>query len=178
MTVNFDYTPEEVRLFNEITDRAFGDIKLEMTVTATFMVVGMLSGNGTGLAEKRYTKLLERWANSAVELHTTICEYAETSEKIIAFLCGNKTDFDFPGGYDYEVSEPFGQWFGDHLLNHEAAPQTEVANKKLSELASDFFMLDEFDRQMLNVFIEGLGGPTEDYEVDLICVPNFFARKP
>ncbi len=129
-------------------------LPVAVSTTATFMIVGMLSEKNTGLSEMRYTKLLERWENGAVELHATLCEYAATSEKIIEFLRENKTDFDFPGVYDYEVSEPFGQWFGDYLLTHDAVPQTGVANAELFELASTFFILSEEEKQRLNVFIK------------------------
>ena len=81
---------------------------------------------------------------------------AETSEKIIEFLRESKTDFDFPGVYDYEVSGPFGQWFGDHLLRHDVIPQTGEANEKLIELVSTFFRLKDEEKQRLNVFIKEL----------------------
>ena len=58
----------------------------DLATTATFMVVGMLREQGVGPTEARYTKLLERWENGAVELHITLYKYAETSEKIIEFL--------------------------------------------------------------------------------------------
>ena len=128
----------------------------DLATTATFMIVGMLREQGVGPTEARYAKLLARWGNSAAELHATLCEYAETSEKIIEFLRENKTDFGFPGVYDYEVSEPFGQWFGDYLLTHDAVPQTGVANAELFELASTFFMLTDEEKHRLSVFIKEL----------------------
>ena len=131
-------------------------LPVAVSTTATFMIVGMLSEKNTGLSEMRYTKLLERWENGAVELHATLCEYAETSEKIIEFLRENKTAFDFHGVYDYEVSEPFGQWFGDYLLRHDVIPQTSDANRELFELTSTFFMLKDEEKQQLNVFIKEL----------------------
>ena len=126
----------------------------DFATTATFMIVGMLSEKNTGLSEMRYANILARWRNGAVELHITLYRYAETSEKIIEFLRKNKTDFNFPGIYDYKVSEPFGQWFGDYLLRHDAAPQIEEANEKLFELVSTFFILSEEEKQRLNVFIK------------------------
>ena len=128
----------------------------DLATTATFMIVGMLSENNTGLSEMRYANILARWENGAVELHATLCEYAETSEKIIEFLRKNKTGFNFPGVYDYEVSVPFGQWFGDYLLTHDAVPQTGVANAELFELASTFFMLTDEEKHRLSVFIKEL----------------------
>ena len=128
----------------------------DLATTATFMVVGMLREQGVGPTEARYANILARWGNGAVELHITLYEYAETSEKIIEFLRENKTDFDFPGVYDYEVSEPFGQWFGDYLLTHDAAPQIEEANEKLFELVSTFFMLNDEEKHRLSVFIKEL----------------------
>ena len=117
-------------------------------------------------SDQRYCSLLTAWARGSLangtlasgtfELHEVLCDYAETSEKIIEFLRDNKTNFDFPGVYDYDVSEPFGQWFGDYLLRHDAAPQIEEANEKLFELVSTFFILSEEEKQRLNVFIKGL----------------------
>ena len=128
----------------------------DFATIATFMIVGMLSEKNTGLSEMRYANILARWGNGAVELHSTLCGYAETSEKIIEFLRESKTDFDFPGVYDYEVSEPFGQWFGDYLLRHDVIPQTSDANRELFELTSTFFMLKDEEKQQLNVFIKEL----------------------
>ena len=128
----------------------------DLATTATFMVVGMLREQGVGPTEARYANILARWGNGAVELHITLYKYAETSEKIIEFLRKNKTGFNFPGVYAYKVSEPFGQWFGDYLLRHDAAPQIEEANEKLFELVSTFFILSEEEKQRLNVFIKGL----------------------
>lgn len=131
-------------------------LPLAVSTTATFMIVGMLSEKNTGLSEMRYTKLLERWGNGAVKLHATLCEYAETSEKIIEFLRKNKTGFNVPWVYAYKVPEPFGQWFGDYLLTHDAVPQIKEANEKLFELVSTFFILSEEEKQRLNVFIKEL----------------------
>ena len=94
-------------------------------ITATFMVVGM-----TGNDDDLYGRLLDQ-----------LCQYAALSEQIIEVITRGDGGYDFPGVYDYEVSEPFGAWFRIEILSDEDgnAPDFEAAKAKLIDLACRFF---------------------------------------
>ena len=116
-------------------------------ITATFMAVGM-SGNDEAL----YSRLLDHWDKGCFELHYELCQYATLSEQIIDVITHGDGGYDFPGVYDYEVSEPFGEWFRIEILNDEDgnAPDFEAAKARLIDLACRFFALkDEVVYQQL-----------------------------
>lgn len=104
-----------------------------IAVTASFMAIGMSRND-----EARYNKLLEAWGNGCLELHYELSEYAVLSEKIVDFLV-EECCCEFPGVYDYEVSEPFGEWFGDYVLVYKDVPGNSEAVPILIHLACKFF---------------------------------------
>ena len=119
-------------------------------ITASFMAVGM-SGNDEAL----YSRLLDHWDKGCFELHYELCQYATLSEQIIDAITRGDGGYDFVvdrGVYDYEVSEPFGEWFRIEILDDEDgnAPDFEAAKARLIDLACRFFALkDEVVYQQL-----------------------------
>ena len=102
---------------------------LDAAVTATFMWNGALEAGATA------DELYEVWGMGAIELHQELCNYALLSEEIHD-LMPNK---DFPGVYDYEVSEPFGEWFAEQLIRTGNAPEYAAAKRELVEHVVEFF---------------------------------------
>ena len=102
---------------------------LDATVTATFMWNGALEAGATA------DELYETWGMGAIELHQDLCNYALLNEEILD-LMPNK---DFPGVYDYEVSEPFGTWFASTLIGSGSVPDFADAKRNLVERAVEFF---------------------------------------
>lgn len=114
-----------------------------VAVTATFMAVGMV-----GPSQTTYDKLLEKWDKGCLELHYELCQYATLSEQIIDIITRGDGGYDFPGVYDYEVSEEFGRWFRIEILDDEEgnAPDFEAAKAKLIDLACRFFAQRDEER--------------------------------
>lgn len=110
--------------------------------TATFMAFGMFEADAKrrtyGADGHSNFDIYIVWDNGAVELHSRLAQYAIASEKLVDLLT-SKCNFDFPGVYDYEVSEPFGTWFAEHVFEHSDTPTTEVGLSKLIEMVIDFF---------------------------------------
>lgn len=104
-------------------------------VTASFMTIGMMeTGHGRGIDD-----IYRVWNQGGIELHCQLCQYAELSERIVVVIT-TYIELDFPGVYDYEVSEPFGTWFAEHIFaNKGRAPDSEVAKAKLLADACQFF---------------------------------------
>ena len=115
--------------------------------TATFMMEGMLA------VEKKYRQygldgrsthdLYTVWDQGGIELHMEICKYAELAEKACMFILAEGT-YEFPGVYDYEVSEPFGEYFANHLFTYGMAPtEIEAADQLLKETARFFTQCED-----------------------------------
>ena len=105
---------------------------LDAAVTATFMWNGALEAGATA------DELYETWGMGAIELHQELSQYAVLSEEILDAM-PNKN---FPGVYDYEVSEPFGTWFASTLIGSGSVPDFEYAKKHLVERVVEFFARD------------------------------------
>lgn len=103
----------------------------DMCVTAGFMWEGV----------KEDDALLAHWGQGCLELCQEVVQYAELSEMLLdaAFTVVEK---DFPGVYDYEVSEPFGKWCRGHIECQMLGPSIDkrAASAKLAEMVYDFFI--------------------------------------
>lgn len=115
---------------------------INIAITAAFMWEGV----------KEDDKLLEHWDQGCIELCRAVAEYAELSEMYLEAVF-TVIEKDFPGVYDYDVSEPFGTWLRKHIeaqdpAGERGAPRIDK-RKAASELylrVWDFFMADEYKR--------------------------------
>lgn len=108
-------------------------------ITAAFMWEGV----------KEDDALLEHWGQGCYELCYAVAEFAELSGLYLdaVFTVFEK---DFPGVYDYDVSEPFGAWLRKHIeaqdpAGERGAPQIDkrTAAADLCVRVWDFFMASE-----------------------------------
>lgn len=124
-------------------------------ITASFMTTGMTNND-----DALYDRLLNHWGKGCYELHYELCQYATLSEQIIDVITRGDGGYDFPGVYDYEVSEEFGRWFRYELLKDEEgnAPDFEAAKARLISLACCFFAQedDEVYNQLRKLVCEEL----------------------
>lgn len=90
-----------------------------------------------GLHNVGYDAVLAAWGNGCVEL---ACELTRWAEQLgLAYSEAVATDREFPGVFDYEVSSPFGRWFGEQIcLSHEH-PTDEACHGKINQLVKEFF---------------------------------------
>lgn len=110
--------------------------------TATFMAFGMFEVDAKrrtyGADGRSNFDIYIVWDSGAVELHSQLAQYAIASEKLVDLLT-TQFNFDFPGVYDYEVSEPFGTWFAEHVFEHADTPSTKDGLDCLIKLVISFF---------------------------------------
>jgi hypothetical protein len=71
------------------------------------------------------------------------CETVEDISKYAEFITTHAQrfvdlEFDYPGVFDYEVSAPFGRWFGEQLIAG-TWPSVTQAHEKIKELVMRFF---------------------------------------
>lgn len=102
--------------------------------TAAFMVMGFPRDDGP---DSTMSRLLDAWGQGCLELVSEMTQYALYSEELLAA----RKDQDFPGVYDYEVSESFGAWFAAYVRVHprHAAPPVDQARRVLEGMVGKFF---------------------------------------
>jgi hypothetical protein len=115
---------------------------INIAITAAFMWEGV----------KEDDKLLEHWDQGCIELCRAVAEFAELSELYLEAVFG-AADIYFEGVYDYEVSEPFGEWLRKHIeaqdpAGERGAPRINkhVAAADLYVRVWEFFMRSEYKR--------------------------------
>lgn len=85
-----------------------------------------------------FSVLLEKWDKGCFELIDAAVAYAPVieQERLNCFILG---DFEVAGGmFDYEVSEEFGQWFGEHVLVDGNEPSQFDAHTKIKALVNEW----------------------------------------
>lgn len=87
-----------------------------------------------GLHDVGYDEVLAAWDQGCLELQYEVCRYAPYIETKV------QEHQDFPGVFDYEVTVPFGQWFGQQVIAERGSAPTSVACKAMiDQLCAEFF---------------------------------------
>lgn len=91
-----------------------------------------------GLNDAGYDNVIESWNRGAYELIQEITAYAPYLEGLLN--AGHAATNEWGAGvFDYEVSSPFGSWFGLYVIEHpEMAPPEHEARAWLMESVADF----------------------------------------
>ncbi len=99
-------------------------------VTAAFLM--------EGLHDAGYDKCIEVWGQGCIELVSELMYYAP---KLVGLCesCAEVIAFDFPGVFDYEVSSPFGNWFGNQIIETSQAPSRDTAHSVMRDMVLSFF---------------------------------------
>ena len=131
----------------------------DVALSATFMVTGMIeydmrnSEKGPDGRNSRDIYIL--WDQGALELHQEMIGYAVVMDKCLAEIMKDK-DIDFCGVIDYEVAEPFGEWYAKRLYKG-FPPTREEGVEKLKKLISRFFsQWPDSPREYLHGFFMGV----------------------
>lgn len=113
-----------------------------VAVTASFMTMGMaevdFKRRTIGADGRCDYDMYQVWEQGGVELHNELTQYAVLAEEFTDYVT-EQCNTDFPGVFDYEVSEPFGNWFTERLFENCAAPSKSVATNKLIRMIAEFF---------------------------------------
>lgn len=99
-----------------------------------------------GLTESQHglERIVELWDSGVFELFEELLRFAPYTAGLLA--AGHAVTGDYPGVGEYEVSEPFGNWFADELIacgRPASVPSTQRCREKLDELAFRFYRRDE-----------------------------------
>lgn len=126
------------------------DIPLSVAVTTGFMSMGLVD------YEKRNctTDLFETWGAGVYELHFVLAQFAVLADEMVK-ACVDTLGCDFPGVYDYEVSEPFGAWVAEQIMTGVDFTTTRIGYDHLAVLTAEFFAKGVYDDSSL-VFNKGV----------------------
>lgn len=119
------------------------DYGINCALHGTFMMEGLrdrcIAWNHTTQYGDGYSALLTKFEyGGALELMLALCEYSPYFE---AKLRDVNDDADWPGVYEYEVVNLFGQWFADYVYEHGHVPTTVDATNQIDKLHDEFFSL-------------------------------------
>ena len=103
------------------------------SITATFVALGVL--------ENRSNKVYTAWGQGAIELHSVFVQIGDLLGEIVS-VAEKECDVDFPGVFDYEVSEPLGGWLGNLLVEGWVFSSKEIYEYALMESVK-FFCKDK-----------------------------------
>lgn len=84
-----------------------------------------------------YEDMLHRWAQGCWELINEMVQYADHFDKCASIYINQ--NYDFPGVFEYEVVNEFGDWFADYVLKHGHAPIAVEAKAHIATLVEQFF---------------------------------------
>ena len=102
-------------------------------LTAAFFMEGLHDAKPGG-----YDALFPAWGKGCIEMVDALVSYVPFTIQLCdaaAIVC----DGNYPGVFDYEVSGPFGKWFGEFILEHGDEPLRSEANSWLVKEVTAFF---------------------------------------
>jgi len=107
-------------------------------LTAAFFVEGLHEVKPGG-----YDAVITAWGKGCIELVDALVSYVPLATQLCNYGA-IASDGQFPGVFDYEVSSPFGKWFGEYILKHGGkAPSQKEAEAWLVKEVNSFFKLGQ-----------------------------------
>lgn len=92
-----------------------------------------------GLHEADYSKVIAACNNQnmgVIEMVLGIVVYADFIENVLTLIGDEES---YPGVFDYEVSSPFGKWYGEYIIVHNDVPAEKVAKEWIGREIVSFF---------------------------------------
>jgi hypothetical protein len=119
-------------------------------ITAGFFMEGLHDARPDHNVKPNYDGLIEIWNKGCIELVDSLVSYAPYAIQLCeaAAIAG---DGNYPGVFDYEVSSPFGKWFGEHILEHGDEPSKIDAYIWLVNAVGEFFTQGATEEQALSI---------------------------
>jgi len=107
----------------------------DQLITAAFFMQGLYDARPGG-----YDALITAWGKGCIELVDALVTYVPLTTQLCDY--GAKaTDGNHLGVFDYEVSAPFGKWFGEYILEHGNEPSIKEVHIWLTKEVDTFFKL-------------------------------------
>lgn len=107
-------------------------------ITAAFFIEGLHDARPAPAVPTNYDVLIETWGQGCIELMDELVSYVPLTIQL-GNAAASACDEQYPGVFDYEVSSPFGKWFGEYILEHGYAPSQAEADSWLAKEVAVFF---------------------------------------
>jgi hypothetical protein len=105
----------------------------DTAVTAAFVMEGMHDAD--------YDRAIAAWDQGALEMVEQIMQCVpillELRDAADAALLGNDC---YPGVFDYEVSNPMGNWLARQIIEHKAMPERADMVRHAAQLVREFIV--------------------------------------
>jgi hypothetical protein len=102
-------------------------------LTAAFFMEGLHEAKPGG-----YDALIPAWNKGCIEMVDALVRYVPFAIQLCD-AAAKANDDCYPGVFDYEVSGPFGKWFGEYILEHGDEPPHTEALAWLEKEVTAFF---------------------------------------
>lgn len=103
---------------------------------AAFIMEGIRDAHVDG--KPAYNAAIDAWGDGCLEMIMEIVKYVDHIEHALQRQLKNGPK-DFPGVFDYEVCNPFGQWVCEHLARTGRMPQHVDTLAKIESMVAEFF---------------------------------------
>jgi hypothetical protein len=108
-------------------------------LTAAFFMEGLHEARPSPDVKPNYDVLIETWGKGCIELVDALVSYVPITIQLCNYGAIASNDV-YPGVFDYEVSAPFGKWFGEYILEHGGdEPSRKEAEDWLVNKVETFF---------------------------------------
>ncbi|MEJ1959751.1 MAG: hypothetical protein WDM70_10295 [Nitrosomonadales bacterium] len=106
----------------------------EQLITAAFFMEGLHEAQPGG-----YDGVLGAWDKGRLELVDALVSHVPLATQLCNYAAITNGG-DYPGVFDYEVSELFGAWFGEYILTHGGdEPSRKEVEDWLVKAVEEFF---------------------------------------
>lgn len=129
--ITFVLLPRHKDLFDEQAHLK-GNEMSDHLITAAYLAMG-LDGH------PKIGKVLDHYGQGQLELVTELVQYVPYIDAL--FKAGHSVAGEYPGVGEYEVTEPFGAWFGTATLAtiNGDTPQVSDVRQQLKTMMAEFF---------------------------------------
>jgi len=123
-------------------------------LTAAFFMEGLHEAQPDG-----YDLIIPVWGKGCLEMVDALISHVPFAIQLCE-AAAKASDGMYPGVFDYEVSSPFGKWFGEYILEHDDEPPHAEAQAWLVKEVTAFFTqgLTEVEASQVREAISSIAG--------------------
>lgn len=110
----------------------------DQLITAGFFMEGLHDARPDHNVKPNYDALIETWGKGCIELVDTLVGHVPLTVTLCEAAAA-ACDGNYPGVFDYEVSNSFGKWFGEYIIEQGDEPSPDNARAWLVFHIAAFF---------------------------------------
>ena len=123
----------------------------------------MSKHQGQGCVEMIWA--MEQYADYVDALHTKIAQITDMGDG-------------FAGVFEYEVSSPFGEWYGKHIIEKLGPPSRDDAHKQILDLSIKFLTQEDKSKKLVQFVTTALHQASSEFFAEKEYVKNGSGKCP